>query len=88
MDASRIKLEELSQMQILDLTAEAYCFILEENDFDIKGNVKFDKEKIYERYYDIGTEYYYMPGKPWKRIGLKVMGKYENDDWLLMDKHN
>ena len=30
---------------------------------------------------------YYQPNAPWKRVGLKVSGKYDggNDDWLSMD---
>eukprot|EP01091_Cochliopodium_minus_P013177 TRINITY_DN4178_c0_g1_i1.p1 TRINITY_DN4178_c0_g1~~TRINITY_DN4178_c0_g1_i1.p1 ORF type:complete len:527 (-),score=154.75 TRINITY_DN4178_c0_g1_i1:19-1599(-) len=56
---------------------------LNPSDFDTKGDYYFDEEngKTYER----GGLIYYQPSNQWRRYGLRVMGVYENDDWLKMD---
>ena len=56
-------------------------FLLNLNDFDSRGNFQFGEGATFIR----GEMEYFQPSAPWERAGLKVMDKYENNNWLMMD---
>jgi len=52
-------------------------------DFDKRGDFKFPKAtgETQRR----GNLPYYQPSKSWKRYGLRVVGLYEDDQWITMN---
>lgn len=52
---------------------------------DSDGNVKFEKfcgAWFGGNKFKRGGYNYYQPGRKWERVGIKVIGLYENDDWI------
>ena len=44
-------------------------YVLNVNDFDSRGNFKFNKGEVMNR----GGIPYYQPSAPWERVGLNVL---------------
>jgi hypothetical protein len=58
-------------------------FQISSGDFDARGDFKFPKVNG-EKQRRGGLEYY-QPCNKWKRLGLRVLGLYEDDRWLSMN---
>ena len=70
-------------LEIIEVKKKMPILELTKKDLDTKGNFIFTEGSLQKR----GGFPYYQPSAPWKRIGLNVKSKYdnENDDWLKMD---
>lgn len=45
-DHGRKRLEKMKDIKVLDLKDEKVCFFVNENDFDVRGNFKFENGDI------------------------------------------
>ena len=56
-------------------------YVLNVNDFDVRGNYTFSKGDISKR----GGMDYHQPSAPWERVGLSVRNKFNDDGWMEMN---
>lgn len=80
-------LQALNKNNISVKEKMSFAFRLSEQDFDSRGDMFFFTSDVFQRGPRGNTEKYTQPTKEWFRIGLKMNGKYENDNWLKMNNN-